>query len=78
MKYSHLLDLENSLNPPRNAPDAEKYSKRFIESYYLALKEFQEKHSLAKKVKNMTAEQFYNSDVVLDGRAPRRNTVSSF
>jgi hypothetical protein len=26
----------------------------------------------------MTAEEFYNSDIVLDGRAPRKNTMTSY
>ena len=33
---------------------------------------------MASKVTNMTAEEFYSSDVVLDGRSPRKNTKASY
>ncbi len=33
---------------------------------------------MAEKVTNMTAEEFYNSDLVLDGRATRKNTVATY
>jgi hypothetical protein len=67
------------LIPSRIVPDAELYPERLIESYSQALMKIQQKYGAPPEVANMTAEEFYESSYVQDGRAqPERSNKNGF